>query len=252
MTLYYVKNAGSYSLVNKTLAPPYMASFATFPFVRNGEGNDGTYYTTGYADKIDSSYPIVSRLSSDIVYSKTTNPADFNREISYNIARLTLAYSAGYFQSSPATVVTKTGVVTEYPLVSLCINVFLIYAYALLAFFIFVWVSLARIAKPHELDSGEVKSIGQSTQYAAHNFAYNAQLRLTQPSTLVAALFPSRQGGQGSVGVDGLVHRDSHELFGDEAESAIRLRVGLNEEGRTPIQENIAYGVWKSDPERQY
>jgi hypothetical protein len=61
--------SGSYSLVNASLLDPSIAAFATHPLVSNGENSLETYYSSGYREKLDVSYPIVARLSSDIQYS---------------------------------------------------------------------------------------------------------------------------------------------------------------------------------------
>lgn len=229
-------NNGSYSMFNETLASAETAGFATFPFVQNSASN---YFGSEYDTKVDILFPIIPRIESDIQLSKAASSAEFVDQLSADIARLTLAFSTGYLQTVPPLKTTTIGVVTRYPIIPLGIDLLFIYAYSALALFIFIWASAARFTGPRNQQPMNKKLVSK--------LAYNAQLHISQPSSLVAALFGSKvaQRQTSTYQPGGLVEGDVDELFGNEKSGIMRLKIGLRQGGD---QQAATYGVWKPGP----
>lgn len=249
ITLRYA--SGSYSLVNASLLDPSAAAFATRPFIRNYENSPTTYYTTGYQSAIDTGYPIVTRLSSDIQTATSTNSDDFAQEMSAEVARLTLAYSAGLVTTTPAMSAASFGVVSRYALIPLAVDLLCVWTYAILAMLIFIWVSTARIT--HDVGFESWGSPHQETKLlhsraSTAELAYNSQLRVSQPLSVVSALFRSDAPAEGDIRgqrPDGWVQNNVADLFPHERRRS-PLRLGLSFKG-SEMDGTTAFGVWRED-----
>ncbi|KZP25909.1 hypothetical protein FIBSPDRAFT_1041015 [Athelia psychrophila] len=161
---------GVYTMVNRTLSTPQSASIVTQPISVFENHSD------------DSEVPLVTTLADDIVYSPTTEDQELGEFVGADLSRLLLSYSAGYLSTNPAHAIANLGIITRYNATSLAITLLLVSLYSLLAFVIFGWASTARIEPASHL---RLACEEQSHVVSTQGLVYNAQLRLTRPSTLI-------------------------------------------------------------------
>ncbi|KAF7977473.1 hypothetical protein HWV62_3414 [Athelia sp. TMB] len=234
---------GSYTLLNQTVAAGGTAAFATYPLKE---------FTTGMNYRADitmnETYPILPRFLNDLQRANPT-AAEFGATVSPNVARLVLSFSAGMLQPASATEVMADGAVTRYPLVPLVIYLVLVYLYALLALGIFVWSSTgygfgqgASVGQQHRYSKlGPGQDYGEGT--LSKDLTRRAQWHISQPSSLVEALFEAGSEDGGSD-VEGSGDVDSATLRNRKAEK--RIAIGLrtqNDDGRS--EKRLIFGMWQ-------
>ncbi|KAF7977492.1 hypothetical protein HWV62_3452 [Athelia sp. TMB] len=224
----------TYTLVNQTIATGATAAFVTYPLdeFASGENNRQNAH-------LNETFPIIPRFLDDLQQMNPT-ATEFGSAVSPDIARLLLAFSAGVLQPAPAAEVTTDGVVTRYPFIPLAIYISLVYLYALVALGIFVSSATGHIFEgtadvsqqnrdslPFSADRKTVKELTR-----------RAQWHISQPSSLVEALFESSLEDEGDEG---------YALEGIEDKQ--RIAVGLREQtGEDGSNKRLVFGVWKVTP----
>ncbi|KZP19246.1 hypothetical protein FIBSPDRAFT_1025387 [Athelia psychrophila] len=232
---------GSYTLVNKTITPGAAAAYATYPlYIDSWLDIEGSM-------TMNETFPIIPRLLGDLV---GMNPpaADFAAKFSPVIARLVLALSAGVLQSTPATQVMKDGIVTRYPFIPLAIYLLFVYLYALLALGIFVWAASAahpsagpmsankRARDYKQLASDFGSATGGESPGQTRELAKKAQWHISQPSSLVAALFGGGREEEEGSDIDACGEHMNEK----------KLAVGLHEQTEEDgSNQRLVYGVWE-------
>jgi hypothetical protein len=147
--------------------------------------------------------------------------------LNQELSRLALALFAGTLQPVSAaaqTTLQQSALFGRYPLPPVVIYLFLLYAYSLTAGGIYIWA--ARLRSP----------LFRSPGYKTTSAVQLAQLRLTDPLALVAALYPSSYS-------DGSVPDDTRDLFVEDATTP-RLAIGTDD-GYTSPGSPPAFGVYK-------
>ncbi|KZP19254.1 hypothetical protein FIBSPDRAFT_862888, partial [Athelia psychrophila] len=232
---------GSYTLVNKTTTSGATAAFVTYPLY-----TDSDYMNHQMSDV----FPILSRLQDDLV-EMNPSAAEFAATFSPDVARLLLGFSAGVLQSAPATQVMEDGIVTRYPFIPLAIYLLSVYLYALLALGIFVWTASAgrrsagttgvkKQVEGYTLTSDVGSAPGGESLGEPQELVIKAQWHISQPSSLVAALFGGTHDHEGQGGHDADV-----DAWGDHVNEK-RIAVGLHEQTEEDgSNKRLVYGVWE-------
>ncbi|KAJ7172086.1 hypothetical protein C8R46DRAFT_137981 [Mycena filopes] len=162
---------------------------------------------------------LLSNLQTTMLAEQNTSSAvgAMNQEL----GRVALALFTGTLQPAPLsqsnTQDSQPALLGRYPLVPVVLYLFLLYAYSLTAAFIYVWAARLR--------SQLFRNPNGKTTCAVQL----AQLRLTDPLTLVAALYPSYP--------DNPTPEDPRELFMEE--TAVRLAISTHD-GPQPM-----FGVYQ-------
>ncbi|KAJ6618839.1 hypothetical protein B0H10DRAFT_1216529 [Mycena sp. CBHHK59/15] len=193
--------------------------------------HEGTYSILGEPELANPSFANImqgalvsqllnSQLASNLQATMLTEPnhagalAAMNQELS----RLSLAMFAGTLQPAASTAQTPTSTSLQtptstslfgrYPLGPVATYLLLLYAYALTAGAIYIWAARLR------------SLLFRFPEHRTASAVQLAQLRLTDPLTLVAALYPSPSAH------DWPSADDPHDLF-RESEATARLEVGM-------------------------
>ncbi|KZP14035.1 hypothetical protein FIBSPDRAFT_1048999 [Athelia psychrophila] len=234
---------GSYTLVNKTVASDATAAYATYPLASRYVVNQ-----TEVLNELDQLCPIIPRLRNDFV-KMNPSPANYSATFSPDVAHLLLAFSAGVLQSAPAAQVMTDGIVTRYPFIPLLIYFLFVYLYALLALGIFVWAAFP--GRPFAGTTGFKKQVGRNILASdfgsapgdenpgqAHELGIKARWHISQPSSLVAALF-------GGTRKEERKHNVDDDVWGEHMDEK-RLAVGLHEQTEEDgSNQRLVYGVWE-------
>jgi hypothetical protein len=251
---------GNYSLISSTLLPLEQAAFVTTPFSDGFEG--GADYITdtqpNYREYVDRDYPIVSRLTSDIYWGIPFNEVanseadvqEWEKLVSADVARLTLAYSSWYYVDAPVVSVGSPGLVTRYALGPLGVLLACGYLYSLCALAVFITVSTSRltldeVAAETNMEKkhfwGGVKVPGATTK----EMALNAKLRMADPLSLVSSLYPDSRQAEGrprawakKEPIDLFAETDGTQAKAERVTPRLRIGLGRDSSGR-PM-----YGVW--------
>ncbi|KZP05216.1 hypothetical protein FIBSPDRAFT_877777 [Athelia psychrophila] len=175
--------------------------------------------------------------------------ADFAAVFSPVVGRMLLAFSAGVLHSAPAAQVMEDGIVTRYPFIPLAIFLFSVYLYALLALGVFVWAASTgrpsagkmganNQVREYRLASDSGSATDDESPGQARELAIKAQWHISQPSSLVAALFGGTREEKGGHNVD----TDAWGEHGNEKRLAVGLREQTEEDGSN---KRLVYGVWE-------
>ncbi|KDQ20217.1 hypothetical protein BOTBODRAFT_62541 [Botryobasidium botryosum FD-172 SS1] len=185
---------------------------------------------------------ITSRLAVNMEVKALTNDsygdstvALFNQEL----ARLMLGFNAGLFQRAPATNATRLNpiLVGRYPLPALLAYVGILYIYAALAFFVFAtsaFSSSYAIQVPASLSQKQKPVLLSSLELV--------EAWLTNPLTLVSALFPSQEQHHPNYKkmFSAAGTMESLNMFVDTPNTE-KVLLGLG----PPGSNNPRYGVWQ-------
>jgi len=178
------------------------------------------------------------------------NIDDVMAAVNQEIARTTLASVGGLFMLSPATNIQEihSRLLGKYPLVPVFVFAGLLYSYAILALVIFV--SSAMSISPTVIVAAGLTSSGTSKRKSAMQLA---QVRLTDPLSLVAAIYGDRaqdldQNAALSKSVAALSvkshtsHMFAESLADPGRDQVERLHIGLADVAGS---ERPEFGIWK-------